>query len=239
MNRIQTKNSIKKLVIENLCRLFGDTIVFIGSLCDVIYIDLPLEEMEDIDIKVPLSIRSSFLTNILTTEFYVYNQSGKRFAIKPYRTYEPIRNFGIHRSSYYGDNVKTFPYCYHFHIMGVNLDINFYYDNDVPLQKNQVDKNFYIQTIANRKKLLGEFSRKFNLHPRVQEKHLFKIPLYEYKASSNTNNPLNKIDSYVLPNEFNPIIYKQKNIHDLYKLTTKDALIDHYVAHGLFENRMI
>ena len=240
MQNIQIRNSIKKLVVKNLCRLFGDSILFVGSLCDAMYVELPIEEITDIDIKVPLSKRSIFLNELLTQEFHIYNQSGHRFIVRPYRTYEPIRNFGTHRTSYYGDNVKAFPFAYHLHILGVCVDITFYYDNDdIVLEKNQIDKNFYIQTIANRKKLLEEFSRKLNLHPRVQEKHLFKLTLYEYKINSTLIDPFNKIDDYTLPNEFDPIIYKQKNIHDLYRLTTKDSLIDHYIAHGIFENRII
>lgn len=240
MQNIQIKNSIKKLVIENLCRLHGDTILFVGSLCDFVYIDFPLEEVKDIDIKIPLSQRSSFLSNVLTKEFHIYNQSGRRFVVKPYRTYEPIRNFGIHRTTYYSENVQSFLFSYHFHILGIVLDISFYYDDNVILPKNQVDKNFCIQTIANRKKLLEEFSKRKNFPTLTQEKHLFKIPLYnELKTNSTLTNPLDKINTYVLPNEFNPIVYKQKNIHDLYRLTNKDSLIDHYVAHGTFENRII
>lgn len=239
MNRIQTKNSIKKLVIENLCRIFGKQIFFTGSLCDVIYVDLPLEEMKDIDFKVPLSNRSKLLTTLLNNEFYIYNQSKKRFSVKPYKTYEPIRNFGIHTTSYQSDKVKSFKYAYHLHIFGICLDMSFYYDDSsISIPVTQID-NMYLQTLENRKSCLGSYARDFGLHPRIQEKHLFKIPLYEYKTNSTLINPLNKIDSYVLPNEFDPIVYKQKNMHDLYKLTTKDALIDHYVAHGLFENRMI
>lgn len=240
MQNIQIKNSIKKLVVENLCRLYGEDILFVGSLCDVVYIDLPVEEMRDIDIKISLSQRSSFLTNLLNKEFYIYNKSGKRFSIRPYRTYEPIRNFSIHRTNYSSENVESFPFCYHLHIMGISLDISFYNDySNIVLEKNQIDKNFYIQTLDNRKKLLGKWGKKFDLPTIVQEKHLFKIPIYEYKANSTSSNPFDKINTYTLPDEFDPIIYKQKNIHDLYKLTTKDSLIDHYLAHGIFERRII
>ena len=239
MNRIQTKNSIKKLVIENLCRLFGEQFFFTGSLCDVIYVGLPLEKMRDIDFKAPLSNRSKILTTILNSEFYIYNQSKKRFSVRPYKTYEPIRNFGIHITTYQSENIKSFKYAYHLHILGICLDISFYYDDDsitIPITK--IGK-MNLQTLENRKSCLNIYAKDFGLHPRTQEKHLSKLPLYEYIRKQNLDNPLDKIDSYVLPNEFDPIVYKQKNMHDLYKLTTKDALIDHYVAHGLFENRMI
>ncbi len=255
----QLKNSTKKLVIENLCRICGDSIVFIGSLCDVVYADLPIEELRDIDIKVKLSEKNNFIDNLLTSDFYVYNQRGKRFSVKPSRTYEPIRNFNRHLKAYHVDNELSFKYSYHFFVFGVCIDINFYLDDEsiyhrydkllIPhnhtksfsttFPTNQIDNKFFIQTASSRKKNLTQWVHDKSLPRKEREKHFFKAMLYEHKTIHTKKNTLTNINSYKLPNNFEPIVYRNKNMHDLYRLTTKDALIDHYIAHGITGNRVI
>jgi len=240
------KNSIKTLVINNLCRIFKDEICFVGSICDYFYAGLPLENVKDLDIRVELSKKQYCIEKLLFSDFFVYTEDNKKFTVKPYKTYPPIRNFGIHGLSYENIEVKTFKYCYHLFIFGVSLDISFYFDSPYLYSrykrfsnrsnsesffinnKSLPQKNdLYIQSRNHRFLNLCEFQF-------IAEKHKSRLSLYKNKDTKNYE----VMEEYKLPKNFDPARYRN-NYANLQVLDTKDGLIDHYLAHGIEEKREI
>lgn len=260
------KSSAKKLVINNLCRIFGDSITFVGSICEVFYLHRPLSTIKDIDIKVNISNRSHFLNKLLTSDFIVYSEDKRIYTVKPFRTYEPIRNFGTHNSSYTSDNQPSFKYGYHMHIFGVPLDICFYIDTYSDLKKyirfanfppidtiypntrliKTADSKFCLQAVESRMEILSNSIADCKYPLETHQKHLKRLSLYDNYdivsenaiKNSKYTNLLNSVPNFFLPKKFDTNQYK-KNNYNLKPLITKDSLIDHYIAHGIFENAVV
>jgi len=261
------KSSAKKLVINNLCRIFGDSITFVGSLCDVLYLRKPLHTTKDIDIKVNISDRSYFIYKLLTSDWFVYSEDKRIFTVKPFRTYEPIRNFGIHNSSYTSDNQPSFKYSYHVHIFGVPIDISFYcrscndiakYSRFLNFPKQYIncsitkpiktsDGKFALQSPESRVQLLN-YSINNQYSYEIVKKHKEKLLMYSEHIHVHVNkkfiqnikytNLFYDVSNFHLPSSFDTQQYKKQN-DNLKQLTTKDSLIDHYIAHGIFENAKV
>jgi len=258
----EIKSSIKKIVINNLCRIFGNKIVFVGSICDHFYVNMSLDQVKDLDIKVNILEKYYFLHRLLTSDFHVFSEDKKLYKVKPFRTYEPIRNFGIHSISYTSENQPSFKYGYHMHIFGISLDISFYINSYEPLRKysrfinfpenydinmkhnytETLDKMFCLQSAKSRMDTLNQSMNNHRYDETTKNKHLKRWNSYSTYISDKhiiANNFYTQIMDYVpnfvLPKNFDPVSYKKKN-DNLKMLTTKDSLIDHYIAHGIFEN---
>jgi hypothetical protein len=261
--KIIIKNSTKKLVIHNLCRIFGESITFVGSINDFFYANLSMSEIKDIDVKVNFSEKEFFLNKLLTSDFFIFSHDKKKYTIKPYRTYEPIRNFGTHITSYVSGNLATHKYGYHLFIFGVCLDISFRIDTYSSLIKyhkflnlpdeNKIgynpdifylikDKKFHTESKETRLNFLRTVIYDKKYPEKIREKHRARLALYENIQDAhlinkfNYSDRLDSIPTFYLPNGFDPWTYKELNMGSLKVLTTKDALIDHYMAHGIFEN---
>jgi hypothetical protein len=242
------KNSIKKLVINNLCRIFRSDIIFVGGLSDHIHVGLPLEKIKDLDLKIKLSHKDFFIHKLLYSNFYIKREDGKQFSVLLYKTFEPIRNFGIHKTNYESCDVKSYCFAYHLFVFGVCLDLFFYADNIDILTKyrkfivnyseNSV-YNFIPTNIETKNNLFfpNYKSRHDDLkNNNALEKRKNKFLMYSSEHTVNINNLLTDIKEYKLPKLYNPWDYQKIN-SDLKVITTKDGLIDHYLAHGITENR--
>ena len=73
---------------------------------------------------------------------------------------------------------------------------------------------------------------------KIKTKHQRRLERYSIDSLSNiakNKNIFNKID-YLLPPNFYPRLYQKKN-NDLKQIISKDGLIDHFLSHGIEENR--
>jgi hypothetical protein len=246
-----TDDSIKKLLLNNLSRIFNNQIYFVGGICDHVHTGLPIAKIRDIDIVAKLSDKVNFIDRLFNSNFYIQREDGKRFSVKPYKTYGPIRNFGIHKIGYECCDVKSYNYAYHLYIFGICLDIFFYVDNPYVLKKySRFILNYSTQSTVTNFIVNGLYSPQNNIYMvdyktryndlknnQETEKRKNKFLLYlESKKNINEKSILN-IEEYRLPKLYNPWTYQKIN-PGLKCITTQDGLIDHYLAHGIKEKRL-
>jgi hypothetical protein len=244
----QTKNSIKKLVCLNLINIFKSNIVFCGSLCEHVYASYPLEKVKDIDLLIDYNNRYLFFDKLFYHPFLIPGK--QNLSIRLCNTHSGVRNFNKHITTYKNFNFFTHRYSCHLHIFGILLDINFYSDVDKykptywnkPLMLPNITKNnqhvliedkIHIESKDARLNKIKYFANDHNIHEKSRQKHLDKIEWYQnHKENLNL---FNDTKTYQLPNNFDIKKYQYIN-EDLQPLHI-DGALDHFLAHGIQENR--
>jgi hypothetical protein len=257
----KTKNNLKKFLILDLSKKFADRVSFCGSICEYFYTGLPLEDVKDLDINVKFSDRNKIINLLLNSEFCVRTKEGKPFFVQPNKIHPTLLNFSIHKNTYSCSNRPAFVFSYHFFLFGTCLDIGFdivdeedinhsikyknYFNN--PKMSNNIIDNYHeifindtkinLQTKNSRIETL-KHNIKNVFDTKIKTKHQRRLERYSIDSLGSiakNKNIFNKIE-YLLPPNFDPRLYQKKN-NDLKQIISKDGLIDHFLSHGIQENR--
>jgi len=209
----------------------------------------PLEKTKDIDLLINYNNRYLFFNKLFYSSFFIPGK--QNYHIRLCNTYPGIRNFNRHITTYKNFNTFTHKYSSHLYIFGIALDFNFYSDVDKyksiywnkPLVLPHIKKNnqnillenkIHIESKETRLNKLKYFINDNNLNEKYKNKHLSKIEWYEQNHQENLN-LFNDIETYQLPDSFDVKKYQYIN-EDLHPLHI-DGVLDHFLAHGIQENR--
>lgn len=254
-------DSVKKLVIQNLVRIFQKNIKFGGSLADFFHAGLEMSSVKDIDLMIPYSYKDIFLQKLFFEYFYI-RQGEKYKSIRLYKIFPPLLVFKKEFNVYSDAFSYIYKYKYKLNIFNINVDIFLYNKTNLkeklwlrPYEKEPreiIEKQMNIEEelclninkeeskeIVNDIDIMSMDHRKTNLQcyvkTNINEKHKSRLSLYE-KYKQENNNVFDNILEFKLPDNFCYKSYLNKN-EDLQILKNKDSLIFHYISYGISENR--
>jgi hypothetical protein len=243
-------NRIKKNLIDNLCRLYGDSIVFIGSLPDCLHTNKPLNYCKDLDLLVYYENKDEFFDILYREAFLIDSYKVRLNQISSDTT--KISRF----LTPYQDLYKyIYKYAYSLDIFGIHIDIFFYTDYEIdsdeywisPILEERnnntqetlkVSDGFIIDSAQHRIQKLKYYSQDTDIPPETRTKHLLRLRSYsDYTIYDGIVGYTNffRIPRYTFPKNFTPENYLKKN-QDLIYLNS-DSLVEHYLSHGMKENR--